>query len=76
MRRWSFWVLSSRKAFAGRTRGWWAGVTQTLLSAVLILIGVVWLAATITLVALYSTPTSSYMTIPFLVLHLLLSLAR
>ena len=73
MRRWSSWVLNSQKAFARRTRGWWAGVTQTLLSALLILIGVIWLVATITLVVLYSTPTSSYMTIPFLVLHLLLS---
>ncbi len=72
---WSYWILSSQKAFNRSTRGWWAGVAQASVAAVLILAGVIWLVSAITVVALYSTPESSYLSLPFFTLHLLLALA-
>lgn len=72
---WSYWILSSQKAFSRSRRGWWAGVVQASAAAVLILAGVVWLASAITVVVLYSTPESSYLSLPFFALHLLLALA-
>ncbi len=75
MRPWSSWFLSGQKAFSRSTRGWWSGVTEATLAAVLIVVGVVMLVIVITLNVKFSTPTQLYMTVPYLVLQLLLALA-
>ena len=46
-----------------------------MLASILILIGVVWLVASVTLVMVNSTAQTSYMTVPFFILQLLLSVA-
>lgn len=71
----SSWFLSGRKALSPSTRGWWAGVFEVTLAAVLILIGVVWLVTTITLVVLDSPRSEFYMSVPYVVLQLLLASA-
>ena len=75
LRPWSSWLLSSQKALSRSKRGWWAGVTIAMLASILILIGVIWLVASVTLVMVNSTAQSSYMTVPFFILQLLLSVA-
>jgi len=75
LRPWSSWLLSSQKALSRSKRGWWAGVTIAVLASLLILVGVVWLAASVTLFTVSSGGESSYMTVPFFILQLLLSVA-
>ena len=75
LRPWSSWLLSSKKALSRSKRGWWAGVAIAVLASILILIGVIWLVVSVTLFVVYSTDQSFYMTVPFFILQLLLSVA-
>ena len=73
MRRWFLYFLRGR-SFRGSNRRWWAGVSEALLAAALLLAGVVMLVVSLTLAALYWSPQDGlYISIGFFVLQLVLS---
>jgi hypothetical protein len=73
LRRWLPSIVQVRP-FSRVNREWWAGVVETLISAILLLVGVVLLALSLTLAVLYSTPDGLYISIGHFVLQLLVAI--
>ncbi len=74
--RWtSTWYLTGRKAFSGSTRGWWSGVIEATLAAILIVLGVTLLVTTVTFYFLHSVPSDFYSQLLYFVLQPLLAAA-
>ncbi len=63
-------LMSGRKAFSRSNRGWWAGVTEALLAAGLLLAGIIVLAVSITFAVLFSTPEGLYTSVWFFSLQI------
>ncbi len=74
MRRWLPLIVQVRP-FSRVNREWWAGVVETLISALLLLFGVILLALSLTLAVLYSTPDGLYISIGHFVLQLMVAIA-
>lgn len=67
-------LMTGRKAFAGRTRAWWAAMTQAFLGASLLVTGVVLLAIFITLSVVFYEPGEPYVPLWTLALQILVGL--
>lgn len=71
----STWYLAGRKALSRSTRGWWSGVIEATIAAVLMLLGVILLVATVTANVLQSAPTEFYSKLLYFVLQPLLAVS-
>lgn len=75
MRRLFTLLMSGRKAFSKTNRGWWAGITEALMSAALLLIGIMTLVIAVTLAVIYWTPAEGlYISVWFFVLQLVVGI--
>ncbi len=68
------YLLVGRKLLVGRSRGWWAAVTETIVSAALVVIGVVMLATFVTLAVIYSSPDQLYISVWYFVVQLIVAI--
>ena len=73
MRRWISFLFGGLKRRAGNAL--WAGMTEVVLAATLLLIGIVVLIVSITLAVQYSSPTELYISIWTFALQLLVGIA-
>lgn len=75
MPRW-FWFLFRGRPFSGSSRRWWAGVTEAVVAAALVLFGVLLLVAQIALTLLLATPEGLYFgSMGFYVARILIAIA-
>jgi hypothetical protein len=66
-------MFSGRRAFSRSNRQWWAAITEAVVAAALLLLGVAMLAIALTLAVLYSTPDRLYISVWSFALQLLLA---
>lgn len=74
--RWtSTWYLMGRTALSRSTRGWWSGVIEATMAAILIVGGVILLVATVTSNLLQSSPPDFYSKLLYFALQPILAVA-